>query len=140
MRRWAAGALVAFGFACAGAPPLPADRLAQAEAEVRAAQEIGAERAPQAKVHLQAARDTITNARETNEDDPEGAARKLEVAHPSQVWPEGQPTAGLDAPCPIGTLDLPYPAPRWDLVVHERSRKINRVSIANASRPRLRPD
>lgn len=80
MRRWAAGALVAFGCACAGAPPLPADRLAQAEAEVRAAQEIGAERAPQAKVHLQAARDTITNARETNKDDPEGAARKLEVA------------------------------------------------------------
>lgn len=80
MRRWAAGALAAFGCACAGAPPLPADRLAQAEAEVRAAQEIGAERAPQAKVHLQAARDTITDARETNKDDPEGAARKLEIA------------------------------------------------------------
>ncbi|HET9037857.1 MAG TPA: DUF4398 domain-containing protein [Myxococcaceae bacterium] len=80
MRRWTAGALVAFGSACAGAPPLPAGPLAQAEAEVRAAQEIGAQRAPQAKVHLQAARESIETARETNNSDPEGAARKLEIA------------------------------------------------------------
>jgi tRNA A37 N6-isopentenylltransferase MiaA len=80
MRRWTAGALVAFGCACAGAPPLPAGPLAQAEAEVRAAQEIGAERAPQAKVHLQAARESIENAREINNSDPEAAARKLEIA------------------------------------------------------------
>jgi len=71
---------VAFGWACAGAPPLPADKLAQAEAEVRAAQEIGGERAPQAKVHLQAARESIESARETNKTDPEAAARKLEIA------------------------------------------------------------
>jgi hypothetical protein len=80
MRRWTAGALVAFGLACAGAPPLPAERLAQAESEVRAAQEIGAERAPQAKLHLQEARDTIASAKEVNKDDPEAAARKLEIA------------------------------------------------------------
>jgi hypothetical protein len=80
MRRRTAGALLAFGWACAGAPPLPADRLAQAEAEVRAAQEIGAERAPQAKVHLQAARESIENAREINNSDPEAATRKLEIA------------------------------------------------------------
>src|SRR5512144_210311 len=80
MRRWTAGALVALGCACAGAPPLPADRLAQAEAEVRAAQEIGADRAPQAKLHLQEARDSITAAREANKDDPDAAARKLEIA------------------------------------------------------------
>ena len=80
MRRWTAGALVAFGWACAGAPPLPADRLAQAEAEVRAAQEIGADRVPPARVHLQSARDTIASARETNKDDPEAAARKLDIA------------------------------------------------------------
>ncbi len=80
MRRWTAGALVAFGWACAGAPPLPAERLAQAEAEVRAAQEIGAERAPQARLHLQQARDTIASAKEVNKEDPEAAARKLELA------------------------------------------------------------
>ena len=80
MRRWTAGALLALGCACASAPPLPADRLAQAEAEVRAAQEIGADRAPQAKLHLQEARDTIAAARETNKDDPESAARKLDIA------------------------------------------------------------
>jgi hypothetical protein len=39
--------------------------------------------------------------------------RKFEVAHPSHVAPEGTRTAGLDAPCPIGTLDLSYPAPAW---------------------------
>jgi hypothetical protein len=80
MRRWTAGAVVALALACAGAPPLPADRLAQAESEVRAAQEIGAERVPQARLHLQAARETIDNAKDTNKDDPEGAARKLDIA------------------------------------------------------------
>ena len=80
MRRWAAGALVAFGCACAGAPPLPAERLAQAEAEVRAAQEIGADRAPQAKLHLQQARDSIASAKEVNKEDPDAAARRLEIA------------------------------------------------------------
>src|SRR5215831_5638001 len=80
MRRWPAGALLPLACACATAPPLPADRLAQAEAEVRAAQEIGAERAPQARLHLQEARDTITAARETNNVDPDAAARKLDIA------------------------------------------------------------
>jgi uncharacterized protein DUF4398 len=80
MRPWKAAALVAFGCSCATAPPLPGDRLAGAEAEIRAAQEIGAERVPQAKVHLQSARENINNARETNKDDPEGAARKLDIA------------------------------------------------------------
>jgi len=80
MRRWTAAALVAFGSACASAPPLPAERLSQAESEVRAAQEIGAERAPQAKLYLQAARDTLAAAKETNKEDPEGAARKLDIA------------------------------------------------------------
>ena len=80
MRGWTAGALVALGCACASAPPLPADRLAQAEAEVRAAQEIGAEHAPQARVHLQAARETIDAAKDVNKEDPDAAARKLEIA------------------------------------------------------------
>jgi hypothetical protein len=80
MRRWTAGALLAFGWACAGAPPLPAERLAQAESEVRAAQEIGAERVPQAKLHLQQARDAIASAKEVNREDSDAAARKLEIA------------------------------------------------------------
>jgi multidrug resistance efflux pump len=80
VRRWSAAALAAMGSACASAPPLPAEKLAQAEAEVRAAQEIGAERAPQAKLHLQEARDAITLAKTTNNDDPEGATRKLDIA------------------------------------------------------------
>ena len=68
------------GCACATAPPLPAERLAQAESEVRAAQEIGADRAPQAKLHLQEARDILAAAKETNASDPDGAARKLDIA------------------------------------------------------------
>ena len=68
------------GCACATAPPLPAERLAQAESEVRAAQEIGADRAPQAKLHLQEARDTLASAKETSSTDPDGAARKLDIA------------------------------------------------------------
>ena len=71
MRRWTAGALLTLGCACATAPPLPAERLGQAEAEVRAAQEIGADRAPQARLHLQEARDTLAAAKETNQTDPE---------------------------------------------------------------------
>lgn len=80
MRRWTAGALFALGSACAGVPPLPAERLVQAESEVRAAQEIGADRVPQAKVHLQEARDAITAAKEVNKEDQDAAARKLEIA------------------------------------------------------------
>ena len=80
MRRWTAGALLTLGCACATAPPLPAERLGQAEAEVRAAQEIGADRAPQARLRLQEARDTLAAAKETNATDPEGAARKVDIA------------------------------------------------------------
>ena len=80
MRGWTAGALLALACACATARPLPAEPLAQAEAEVRAAQEIGAERVPRARLHLQQARDSIASARETNNDDPDGAARKLDIA------------------------------------------------------------
>jgi len=80
MRGRTAAALLALGSACATARPLPAEPLAQAEAEVRAAQEIGAERVPEARLHLQQARDTIAAAREINNDDPDGAARKLDIA------------------------------------------------------------
>ncbi len=59
---------------------------------------------------------------------------------PRSQHPKALSPAGLDAPCPIGALDLPDPAPPADFVSRERSRNINRVSIAYALRPRLRPD
>ena len=47
---------------CGGAP-LPADRLASAEAAARGAAEVGAEQAPQASLHLKMARDQIAQAK-----------------------------------------------------------------------------
>jgi hypothetical protein len=49
MMRWlSVTACVALGAACAGAPPVPAQKFTDAEAEIKAAQEIGAENNPQA--------------------------------------------------------------------------------------------
>jgi hypothetical protein len=48
--------------ACASAP-VPAERLASAEAAVRGATEVGAEATPQASLHLKMARDQIAEAR-----------------------------------------------------------------------------
>jgi hypothetical protein len=55
-------ASVLFAAGCGGAP-LPADRLASAEAATRGAAEIGAEQAPQASLHLKMARDQIAQAK-----------------------------------------------------------------------------
>jgi len=85
MRRWlsvTAGvtACVALGAACAGAPPVPAQRLTDAEAEIKAAQEVGAENNPQGKLHLQQARDQLESAKKLSKDKPEVAVRKLDNA------------------------------------------------------------
>jgi hypothetical protein len=56
----AVGVVLAAG--CGGAA-LPADHLASAEAAARGAAEVGAERAPQASLHLKLARDQIAQAR-----------------------------------------------------------------------------
>jgi Domain of unknown function (DUF4398) len=80
MRWWTGAALVALGGGCAGAPPVPAERFTDAEAEIRATQEIGAEKVPQAKLHLQQARDQLEAAKKLSKDKPEDAARKLEAA------------------------------------------------------------
>jgi len=47
---------------CAAAP-VPAERLASAEAGIRAASEVGAERVPQAALHLKLARDQLEVAK-----------------------------------------------------------------------------
>jgi hypothetical protein len=79
--RWrSTAAIVALGAACAGAPPVPPQRFTDAEAEIKAAQEIGAENVPQGKLHLQQARDELAAAKKLSKDKPQVAARKLDVA------------------------------------------------------------
>jgi len=73
-------ACVALGAACAGAPPVPAQRFTDAEAEIKAAQEIGAENNPQGKLHLQQAKDQLEAAKKLSKDKPEVATRKLDNA------------------------------------------------------------
>ena len=81
MLRWlSVSACVALGAACAGAPPVPAQRFVDAEAEIKAAQEIGAEKNPQGKLHLQQARDQLESAKKLSKDKPEVAVRKLDNA------------------------------------------------------------
>jgi hypothetical protein len=81
MMRWlSVAAGVALGLACAGAPPVPAQRFTDAEAEIKAAQEIGAQNNPQGKLHLQMARDQLDAAKKLSKDKPEVAARKLDNA------------------------------------------------------------
>jgi hypothetical protein len=81
MRRWLslAGG-VALGAACAGAPPVPAERFTNAEAEMKAAEEIGAANNPQGKLHLQQAHDQLDAAKKLSKDKPEVAVRKLDSA------------------------------------------------------------
>jgi hypothetical protein len=66
---------------CAGAPPVPAQRFADAEAAIRATEAIGADQVPQAKLHLQQARDQFDAAKKLSKDNPEAAARKLDAAN-----------------------------------------------------------
>jgi ribosomal protein L7/L12 len=79
MKPWKTATAVALlGAACAGAPPVPPERLAGVESEIRAAQEIGANNVPQAKLHLQNATDQLKAAQAIK--DPEEAGRKLDNA------------------------------------------------------------
>jgi len=61
-RRWAGCSLVLALLGCASAP-LPAERLASAEAGIRGATEVGGEAVPQAALHLKMARDQIAQAK-----------------------------------------------------------------------------
>ncbi len=81
MTRWlSVPACVALVAGCAGAPPVPAQRFTDAEAEIKAAQEIGAENNPQGKLHLQNARDQLEAAKKLSKDQPQVAVRKLDNA------------------------------------------------------------
>jgi hypothetical protein len=51
-----------------GAAPLPADRLASAEAGIRGAHEVGAESVPAAALHLKMARDQVALAKALSRD------------------------------------------------------------------------
>ena len=59
---WSVTAFVALGAGCAGAPPVPQQRFIDANADINAAQEMGADKDPQAKTHLQQARDQLESA------------------------------------------------------------------------------
>ncbi len=50
------------------ATPIPADRLASAEAGIRGASEVGAENVPDAALHLKMARDQVAQAKALNRD------------------------------------------------------------------------
>src|SRR5678816_292811 len=76
MRWWSVAACVALGTGCAGAPPVPAQRFTDAEAEIRAAQEIGADKNPQGKLHLQQARDQLESAKKLSKAKPEAELAK----------------------------------------------------------------
>jgi len=80
MRWLSVAACVALGTGCAGAPPVPPQRFTDAEAEIKAAQEIGAEKNPQGKLHLQQANDQLEAAKKLSKDRPEVAVRKLDNA------------------------------------------------------------
>jgi hypothetical protein len=53
--------------ACASSP-IPADKLAQSQAAVRSAQEVGAERVPTAALHLKVANDQLDMAKKLIQD------------------------------------------------------------------------
>lgn len=81
MMRWlSVTACVALGSGCAGAPPVPAQRFTDAETDIKAAQDLGAENSSQAKVLLQSARDQLDAAKRLNKDEPAVAARKIDNA------------------------------------------------------------
>jgi hypothetical protein len=61
-RRWIGLLPLAVSLGCASAP-VPAERLASAEAGTRAAIEVGAEKVPEAALHLKMARDQIEVAK-----------------------------------------------------------------------------
>ena len=80
MRWLSVAAGVALGAACAGAPPVPQQRFIDANADINAAQEMGADKDAQAKTHLQQARDQLESANNLNKSEPVVAARKLDNA------------------------------------------------------------
>lgn len=62
--------------ACAGAPK-PTDQLVSAQAALRAADEVGAERIPQAQLHAQLAKEQIARANKLIEDGDNADAERV---------------------------------------------------------------
>jgi hypothetical protein len=62
VRSWTALLSLVSAVGCGGAP-VPAERLASAEAATRGAAEVGGENVPQAALHLKMARDQIAQAK-----------------------------------------------------------------------------
>lgn len=74
------GGVLLLGSACASSPA-PTDQLASAQAAVRASQELGASKVPEAQLHQQLAEEQIQKARKQMEnDDNEQAALTLQRA------------------------------------------------------------
>lgn len=69
-------ALVLFGVGC-GSSAVPLDRLTDAKATVRAAQEAGAQDTPQAALHLKMANDELASAQKAIDDNDGDRARLL---------------------------------------------------------------
>lgn len=73
-------AAVALLVACGGAA-YPGQKLTDSRAQIRAAEELGAQQVPQAAMHLKLARDQVARAeRLLNDGDNEEAARTLDQA------------------------------------------------------------
>ena len=67
---------IALTAAC-GSSEMPSKQLAESQAAVRAATEVGADNEPQAALHLKMARDQITKAEALNRDGDYDAAKQL---------------------------------------------------------------
>jgi len=70
------GFAVFFAIAC-GSSAVPLDRLTDAKATVRAAQEAGAQGTPQAALHLKMANDELASAQKAMDDSDNDRARLL---------------------------------------------------------------
>ena len=71
-----AGLIALFAVGC-GSSAVPLDRLTDAKATVRAAQEAGAQSTPQAALHLKMANDELASAQKAMDDNDNDRARLL---------------------------------------------------------------
>lgn len=70
-------ALLVAGVAGCGGAAVPHEKVASAQSAIRAAEEVGAQREPQAQLHLKLARDQVAQAKALIEDDENERARML---------------------------------------------------------------
>lgn len=70
-------ALIAVAVAGCATVPVPADKLARAQASIRAAEEMNAEAEPNAALHLRLAREQLATAKQILKDGDNGTARGI---------------------------------------------------------------